>query len=52
MNSNEFMSAEENSSDLAKILLQYFPEISVTGENLNNPISLSGFNSAMTKVIA
>ena len=52
MSSNEFMSAEENSSDLAKIILQYFPEVNENGPIQGTSINISGFNSAMTKVIA
>lgn len=52
MSTNEFMSAEENSSDLAKILLEYFPEIGKNGPISGTSINISGFNSAMTKVFA
>ena len=52
MSTNEFMSAEESSSDLAKILLEYFPEIGENGPISGTSINISGFNSAMTKVFA
>lgn len=52
MSTNEFMSAEENSSELAKILLEYFPEIGENGPISGTSINISGFNSAMTKVFA
>jgi hypothetical protein len=48
---NEFMGSEEAVSDLAKILLSYFPEVNSEGEVINNTsISLSGFNSTLSKV--
>lgn len=48
---NEFMGAEESVSDLAKILLSYFPEVNEDGVIIENTaITLSGFNSAMGKV--
>lgn len=47
---NEFMSAEEAVSDLAKILLKYLPEVNINGEIIDGTsISLSGFNSVMGK---
>ena len=47
---NEFMAAEEAVSDLAKILLKYFPEVNINGEIIEGTsISLSGFNSVMGK---
>ena len=48
---NEFMGSEESVSDLAKILLSYFPEVNSDGDIINNTsISLSGFNSTLSKV--
>lgn len=45
------MGSEEAVSDLAKILLSYFPEVNSEGEVINNTsISLSGFNSTLSKV--
>ena len=45
------MGAEEFVSDLAKILLSYFPEVNEDGVIIENTaITLSGFNSAMGKV--
>lgn len=53
MSTNEFMSAEENSSELATQLLKYFPEIDANGKEIpGTSINLSGFYSAMTKVYA
>lgn len=50
---NEHMNAEEHASDLSKILLDYFPEVNEIGQDINNTsITLSGFNSVMTKVVA
>lgn len=48
---NEFMGAEESVSDLAKILLSYFPEVNEDGVIIDNTaITLSGFNSTMSKL--
>lgn len=48
---NEFMSQEESVSDLAKILLNYLPEVNVNGDIIDGTsISLSGFNSVMGKM--
>lgn len=51
MSNNEYASAEDNASDIAKILLEYFSEIDENGNDIEGaPIGIKGFNSAMTKV--
>jgi hypothetical protein len=53
MSTDEFMSAENNTSEIVKILLQYFQEIDTHGHPIEGTsINLGGFNSAMTKVYA
>lgn len=48
---NEFMSQEENTSDIVKILLDYFPEVNANGEIIKGTsIKLKGFNSIMGKL--
>lgn len=51
MSNDEYASAEDNASDIAKILLEYFSEIDENGNDIEGaPIGIKGFNSAMTKV--
>lgn len=48
---NEYADIKDSVSDLAKILLKYFPEVNINGEIIEGTsISLSGFNSAMGKL--
>lgn len=47
---NEFMNQEDSISDLAEILLNYFPEVDDSGNIIENTsIYLKGFNSVMGK---
>ena len=49
---NEYTPADDYISELAKILLDYFPEINESNEEIDNTsITLSGFNNVMTKLI-
>jgi hypothetical protein len=49
---NEDTNAEDYASDLSKILLDYFPEVNAVGLEIDNTsITLTGFNSVMTKLI-
>lgn len=49
---NEHVDAEDQTSDLVKILLDYFPEVNINGQPIDNTsITLTGFLSSMTKVI-
>ena len=49
---NEDTNAEDHASDLSKILLDYFPEVNAVGLEIDNTsITLTGFNSVMTKLI-
>lgn len=51
MSNDEYASAEDNASDIAKILLEYFSEVDENGNDIEAaPIGIKGFNSAMTKV--
>lgn len=51
MSNDEYASAEDNASDIAKILLEYFSEVDENGNDIEGaPIGIKGFNSAMTKV--
>lgn len=53
MSTDEFMSAENNTSDIVKILLQYFQEVDENNHPIEGTsINLGGFNSAMSKVFA
>lgn len=48
---NEYADIKDAVSDLAKILLKYIPEVNANGEIIDDTsISLSGFNSAMSKL--
>lgn len=48
---NEYADINDAISDLAKILLTYFPEVNENGEIIEGTsISLSGFNSVMSKL--
>lgn len=51
MSKDEFASAEDNASDISKILLDYFQEVDENGHDVEGAsINIKGFNSAMTKV--